>query len=368
MRPKERISPSQMALMLCAFMLGSSIVFIPSPAIAAAGNDTWLSLLLSGALGMLGLASVLYLHRLFPDMSFIQYFNIVFGRWVGTVLGAFILLVLVVMIANITVGVGAFFTSTMMVDTPIYVFNTLILIVSALTARAGVEVMARMFSFFLIVMLATIVIILICNMTNYHAGDLLPQFAKGVKPIIHGMIIMYGFPYSELFVFAALLGFVRPLKSEPLGKLMYTAYLVNVATFLAVILCSIMVFGLGAGERKFSLYELARVIELPGFIERVEAVAGITLITGSYIKSTIALLALSTGLSHLLNLKDPRAVIYPLTLLMIFLSLTMFSTEMEAQTFWTLGVSSINIYSIFFLIFGALLAFVRFRKRAADGN
>jgi spore germination protein KB len=165
-----------------------------------------------------------------------------------------------------------------------------------------------------------------------------------------------------VFVFATLLGFVRPKKNEPLATLMFTAYFINVATFLAVILCSIMVFGPAAGERKFSLYEMARVIELPGIIERIEAVSGITLIAGSYIKSTITLLALSVGLSHLLKLKDSRVVIFPLTLLLIFISLTMFSTEMEAQTFWRFGVSSINIYCMFFLMLAAIIAFVRFRK------
>jgi spore germination protein KB len=362
MKQKERISPSQMAMMLCAFTIGSSIVFIPSPAIAAAGNDTWLALFIAGAAGVPGLASVLYLHRLFPDMSFIQYFTLIFGRWIGAIISAFILLVLIVMITNITVGVGAFFTSTMMVDTPSYVFHTLILLVAALSVRAGIENMARMFSLFLLVMLATIVIILISNLFMYHAEDLLPQFANGIKPIVHGAIIMYGFPYSEVFVFATLLGFVRPKKNEPLAKLMFTAYFINVATFLAVILCSIMVFGPAAGERKFSLYEMARVIELPGIIERIEAVSGITLIAGSYIKSTIALLALSVGLSHLLKLRDSRVVIFPLTLLLIFISLTMFSTEMEAQTFWRFGVSSINIYCMFFLMLAAVIAFVRFRK------
>jgi len=41
--------------------------------------------------------------------------------------------------------IGKFFTNTMMVDTPLYVFNGLTIVTAAYAVRAGIEVMARMF-------------------------------------------------------------------------------------------------------------------------------------------------------------------------------------------------------------------------------
>ncbi|KAE9133843.1 hypothetical protein PF010_g2662 [Phytophthora fragariae] len=166
-----------------------------------------------------------------------------------------------------------------------------------------------------------------------------------------------------MFVFSAILYYVRPAKKEPLGKLLIAAYFANMVIFLAVVLCASMVFGKAAGERSFSLYEMARVIEIPGIFERIEAIAGITLIAGSYIKTTIALLALSSALAHLLKLKDSRSVILPLTLLLLFISLTMFTTEMESHTFWTLIWPAVTTCATVPIILAAL---VHVMKRAAS--
>ncbi|MBW7456510.1 GerAB/ArcD/ProY family transporter [Paenibacillus sepulcri] len=359
MKQNEMISPSQMAMLLLAFTLGSSIVFIPTPVISAAGNGAWMSIILAAAAGVPGLLSVLYLHRIFPDKSSIQYLGDVFGRWIGSVFTIIILFVMVLMIANITVGAGVFFTTTMMLDTPLYIFHSLILFVSALTALAGIEVAARMFSLSLLIMLATIMIILVFDLGKYHPTHLLPLFTGGALPVLHGAILIHGFPYSEIFVFSLLLFYVRPARNEPLGRMLISAYAVNMIIFLAVVLCASMIFGQAAGQRNFALYEMARVLEIPGFAVRIEAISGITLIAGSYIKSTIALIALSSGIARILKLKDSRSVILPLTLLLLFMSLTMFSTQMESRISWSVIVPAVNVLATTPIVLGAVITLIK---------
>ncbi|MBW7454007.1 GerAB/ArcD/ProY family transporter [Paenibacillus sepulcri] len=359
MNEKEWVSPSQIAMLLLAFTLGSSIVFIPGPVIAAAGNGAWLSVIISGAAGIPGLLSILYLHHIYPSKSSFQYLGDVFGKWMGTLFSLLILFVLILMISNITVGVGSFFSSTMMLETPTYVFNFLILMVCALTALAGIEVTARLFVLFLMMMLATIFVILFLDLGKYHPDNLLPQLAEGISPIMHGAIINHGFPYSEMFVFSALLFFIRPAKNESTGKFMFFAYFANMIIFLGVVLCASMIFGKAAGTRNFTLYEMARVIEITGVFERIEMIAGITLIAGSYIKSTIALLALSSGFAHIFKLKDSRTVILPVSLLMFFISMSMFSTEMESNTFWTLIWPAITTCATIPIVLAAVVTLIK---------
>ncbi|MBW7457454.1 GerAB/ArcD/ProY family transporter [Paenibacillus sepulcri] len=364
MNHKDFVSPSQMALLLLAFTLGSSIVFIPNPVIHAASNSAWISVVISGTAGIPGLLSVLYLYRIYPDKSSIQYLGDIFGKWIGTVFAVLMLLAIVRMTANIVIGVGAFFTTTMMLGTPLYEFHVLILLVAALTALAGIEVTARLFNLFLLVMLATIILILLFGMGNYHPANLLPQFTGGISPILHGAIINFGFPYSEIFTFSILLYFVRPARNEPLGRLLFSVYALNMLIFIMVVLCATMTFGSGAGHRNFTLYVMARVTHISGFVERSDAIAGITLIAGSYIKATIALISLSSGIAHLLKLKDSRSVILPLVLLLLFMSLTTYSTQMESSITWYLIVPAINMCATIPIILAAVTTMIKrgFRK------
>jgi len=359
---EEKISSAQLKGLLLAFTFGSSIIFIPGPAIKAAGNGAWLSILISGAAGFAILACLVPLHRRYPEMSAVQIFRILFGRVIAFCLSFLFIIVLTLMVANITLGLGSFFTTTMMLETPLYIFHFFILLAAACTVNAGVEVMARMFAMFMPLIFGTIVAVLISDLPLYEPGMLLPQFADGFRPILHGAYISYGFPYSEMFLFALLIHFVRKESKAAPGKELVKALAYNIAVFVAVVLCAVMVYGPVAGERKFMLYEMAKVIEIGGVFERVEAIAGIALITGSYMKAAIALKALEVCVTHLFRLKSGRTVLFPMALLIFFVSLTMFPNAAQAETFWSLYWPMITTLGVLCVAAAAVMSFIRFRK------
>ncbi|MBD2844985.1 endospore germination permease [Paenibacillus sp. IB182496] len=333
--PNDRIGPTQAAVLLLAFTLGSSVMFIPSPALAAAGTLTWLSVLVSGSVGLGLLGCVLYLHRRHRGRSLVAYYREVFGRWLAAPLLLWLMLVLVLMIANIVVGMGNFFTSTMMVDTPLFYLHAPVLLAAACTARAGIEVAARLFMLFLNVIVLMIIVILAVNLPNYQPQLLLPQYAPSTLPVLHGAYVLYGFPYSEVFVFGLLLEHVRLRQRVAVGRALVGALLSNIVLFAGIVLCAGMTFGPLSGQRSYVLYELARMIELTGTVERIESIAGIVLIAGSYIKATIAFIALHRCMARFFQLKQSRALILPLSLAILFISLTMFKSGTKAQEYWT---------------------------------
>ncbi len=336
MQEHDRVKPSQMAALLLSFTIGSTIIFIPSPVIGAAGNGAWLSFLLSGAIGIILTGCVLFLHQRFPGDSMVHYYEVIFGRWIAAGMSVLLIIVLILMAANVTLGLSSFFSITMMVDTKQYIFHFLILLSAALTAHAGIEIMARMFTLMLVFTYFTIAVILLSLLPLYDPWMLLPQLNEGIKPILYGAYISYGFPYSEIYVFAPLMCFIKPNQKEPVGRFMLYASVINVATMIAVSVCAFMVMGETAGTRKFVLYSMARLLEIPGIVERVESIAGITLIAGSFIKATIAIYSLSVTFSRLIRSQNTRIFIFPLTSLIFFLSLTMFSNEAEASETWNM--------------------------------
>lgn len=350
MKDQQSISSGQMASLSISFLSGSAIVYIPKPLVAAAGNMAWLSLIIAIALGMLVLLCVLYLYRCYPELTLFEYAQQSVGKWMTMIMIIPFILMLFLMIPYIVVGIGSFFVSSMMIETPIYVFHALIILTSAMTVRAGIEVMARMFLMLLISMYGFIAIILLLSLPLYHPDQLLPLFPLGIKPVIHGIYFSFGFPFVEIVLFSMLLPYLRKEGRASVKKMMFGAMFISGIAFLLVILSTIMVLGPLAGERNYSLYAIARLIIIGNFLEGIEAVASFTLIAGSYMKATIVLFILNSLVSKLLKMDNNKLIIAIISFVCFLLSVTMFSKVSEyneaVNVIWPLIMMTIGLIPI----------------------
>lgn len=346
---RETVSSWQMAALYLSFMTGSAIVNIPAPLTGAAKNAAWLSLWMAGFLGFLLLMMISFLHRRFPEMTLVEYSRRTMGEVPAALIMMLFTTMLLLMLSNIVIDIGDFFKSTMMRETPVYIFHAAILLTSALTVQAGVEVMARMFTLFLIIMFSFTILVLVFTLPIYRPEFLLPLFPDGFKPVWHGTYFAWGFPYSETVVFSMILPFVRKDK-EPLGKLMATGLLINIISLSAVLICTMMAMGPVAESVKYSVFVLAKLIEVREIVERVESVIGMALIVGSYMKATLVLFALNMAVTQLFRLRDDRLLIYPLALISLLLTLTMFHNELEfgemVHDYWPLFLTFFGVIPV----------------------
>lgn len=367
MKKRITVSSRQMATLFLTFLTGSAIVNIPAPLTGAAKNAAWISLWMANGCGMLLLFCVLYLHRKYPDLTLIQYSQQAIGRLLTVIIAVPFFLMATMMLALIVGDIGGFFKSTMMRETPTYVFHFFILFTAAMTVRSGIEVMARMFSLLLVMIFLFSAAVLLLTIPSYHVEFLKPLFPDGFKPVLHATYIAWGFPYAELILFTMVLPFVRK-DQEPLGKFMFLALLISGISLTLVIVCTIMALGSTAGNIKFSLFTIARLIELVEVIERVESVIGLALIAGSYMKATIVLFAINLGLSQLFRLSDERILIFPIAFLVMLLSLTMFRNELEVMEHvgivWPLFITVAGVIPI--LVLTIVTAFKSRRKQASS--
>lgn len=327
MNKKESISSIQTALLFLVGITGSSIILIPASVTGAARNGAWISFLIAWLAGFLLLLSILYLQKQHPGLTFMEYSRRMVGRPVATIMAILFLLALFWQEAAIVIEVSGFFKSTMMKNTPSPVINAMFFTMAALTARAGIEVMARMFSILALIMFGCVTAVLLLVSVNFHPEFLLPVMPDGIKPILHGAYIAYGFPYAEVVIFSWILQFVRKDEAHRLGRDMCSAFVINGITLLFSIISSIIVLGPLAGDLKYSLYQLARLVFVQEIIERIESVIGLSLIIGSYMKSTIVLFIITRLLSQLSGLSNYRIVIFPTTLICLLLSVTMYANE-----------------------------------------
>jgi spore germination protein KB len=345
MKLQETISANQMSVLFFCFMTGSSFINIPGPLIGYSKNGAWVSLLISLSIGVTILSCVLYLYNKYPSMSLIEYSRDIVGKWMTIVLAIPFISILFHIVAGIILDIGVFMTNSMMRETPFYVFNLLIFSLAATTVRLGIEVMARMFVLLILAVTSFVFFILFLASFKYHIEYLLPVMPYGIKPILLGAYFSYGFPYVELVLFAMILPFAHKEQIKKLNKGMFLALIFNGFCLICVTISSIMLFGPIAGLQKYSMYELARTIEILEVFQRIESLIGISLIVGSYMKATIALFALNLTFSHLFKLKNNRLLIYPVALVCFLISV-LIMTDGEAR--W------VNIVSVIDPLWGTL--------------
>ncbi|MBB6733796.1 GerAB/ArcD/ProY family transporter [Cohnella zeiphila] len=347
MRDSSSLTANQLGSLLIAASMGSAIVYIPAPLAQAAGNGSWLSVLAAYLFGLAMLGGILYLYRRHGKEGGL------FGccrQLLGRVAGPAVLVPVVGMlffaIPAIVAGIGDFFVSGMMPRTPPYIFCSFSLAVSALTAKAGSKITARLFVMLVPVMVVFSLAVLILALPLYDWGRLLPIADKGIKPVLHGLLIAGGFPFGEVFLFLAFLPYASKEQEKLLpGRLIRAFTITGVLMFLAAI-CSTAAFGAAAGHFNYSLYTLASNIGGSGSSQRVEAVIGMALILGSYMKATVYLLILNRIMAQLLGAKDESAFIFPIALVCVMLSLTLFANPadflFQVYTVWPCTVLGIG--------------------------
>ncbi|WP_138752537.1 GerAB/ArcD/ProY family transporter [Paenibacillus sinopodophylli] len=349
------ITLTQLAGLLSAYSIGSAIVFIPNPLSAAAGNDAWLSITAAYLFGMLVFACVLYLYHAHNGVNLIAYSRTLIGKSLTVIISIPIIGMLFFAISAINSSIGDFFTSVMMEQTPPYVFHSIGMLLSALTARAGIRVAARMFLLLLVIMLLFSLLVIVLAIPIYKPGQLLPMFDHGLKPVLHGFFIAAGFPFGEICLFSMLLPFVKTINKQSINKKLYYAFSFAGLMLLISTLSTTMAFGPAAGVFNYSLYRLAVEIHIAELFQRVEAIIGIALILGSYMKATLLLMILNYVFIELLRIKDDKIFIYPLALVCIFLSLTMFKSPADFQEqvylIWPFSVLAVGCFLVFLFTF-----------------
>ncbi len=357
-----KISYWQMAVLFQVYITGSALINIQGPLLAAAQNAAWIAMLLANLVGFLILFLVLTLHNQFPDKCYVNQVRSTLGNGLTYLFIIPLILVIFYITSNIVYGMGQYFTTSMMRETPLFIFHLLILITAGLTAKAGIEVMARMFHLLMYILLFIVIVMLFLPYNVYEASNLLPLAPMGFKPILHGVYIGFGFPYMDILFFAMILYFVKPKQGQTINRWLYLGLFINGIILSLTILFSIMGLGPLVFLKKFPLHVLAQLISIGEIVERVEAIFGIALILGSYMKIALLLFILDQAISTLLKVKASH-LIYIIAAIVLFLSLTMYKNEIELGEAGSVMQSAVTFFFGFLpLLVVVIVAKFKYKK------
>ncbi len=329
MLERGQISGPQAMFLVIAVILPTAILFLPAFAAEVARRDAWIVPWAALLQGMAALGLVWSLSKSFPGLTPIQYARSTLGEVAGKIVGLFLILYVFIPAAVILREFAEFITIAFMPTTPLLVFMGLVGLLSVYCVRSGLEVVARVTTLIVPLILISfgVILLLLLNMVNFQY--LRPVLETRPAAVVRGALPPAAW-MGEVTFAAYLLPFVYPARTGfaagLAGLLIVTLVLSINAAFTTA------VFGASAARLIFPFFELARQVNIADFITRIDAVIMIIWVAGNFAKFTVWFYVGTLATAQLLDLRDYRPLLLPLVLVEIVWAVFFFDSIPEMTT------------------------------------
>lgn len=362
MRNEEKISSTQLMFLLVTLVTATAWLFVPAITTKAAAQDGWLSVLVPATL--FGIAVVLVcvaLGRRFPGRTVIEYSGDIVGKFSGKIIGLAYIFFFLHLNGIIIREFGDFVVTAFMPETPLLVFNAVIVLLAAYAVRAGLEVICRANQF--VFPLAVLSLFALVGMVaaEMHPDNLMPILEKGLGPVLKGALAPASWrgEVMVLLMFLPYLNKPREARKAGLLAVVFIGFLLALDTA-----AMIAVFGAEMpGHMTFPTLYLARYVSIAQFIERVEAIVMILWVTGIMIKVACFYHAGVLATAQWCGVKDYRPLVFPLGIIQLVWSVTLFENARELVDY--LANSPLYMYTFELGIPLLLLSVALIRKKGA---
>lgn len=187
-RTDDKITPTQAAVFLNNTLLGAGILTLPrSVSEAVKTPDSWLSVLLGGAIVMLVVLLMVKISQQFPGKTVFQYA----GKITGRVFGGFLCLLLIlyfIIIAGFEIRTLAEVTLFFLLEgTPIWAVILPFLWVGTYLVYGGINSIARVFTIVFPISIMVLLISFLLSVRLFNIDNLLPVLGNGFSPVLAGL-------------------------------------------------------------------------------------------------------------------------------------------------------------------------------------
>ncbi len=362
---KEVLSSKQGICVQVLFIMGSTLVLGVG---SDAKQDVWVAVLL----GMLLIVPVLLIYSkilyLFPDKDLFQILESLFGKVFGKIIALLMCWYAFHLGALVIRNFSEFISVVALPETPAYVPIVMMVLLCIWGVKAGIEILGRWSELILPILLSIIVVVVILSMTLADFNNLKPVLHNNLDAVMKAGFSVFSFPFAETVVFM-MVGFVfRERKSIP--KVYLLSLLIGGVMVLMIAVRNMVVLGATlVNETYFPAYVAVSFINIGDFLQRIEILVSVVFLFSGFIKISICLLAASRGVASVFGIKNYREIVAPIGLLMIALSMILYSNIMEMMS-W--AFETYNIYAFPFQVILPLLIWIvaelKIKKRQNEGK
>jgi spore germination protein KB len=365
MLEEGKINAGELCIIVITFSIGTAILHVPGFLASFAKQDAWIAAFITIIPSLLFIFVFNQLISLYPSMTFVEINKKILGKWLGKLASVLYLFY----VFNITTGgvrgIGDFFTTQIMVETPSEVIMILFLLTSLIGVRLGLEVISRTAVIFFPWIVLLLLMLILFLIPQIKLQNIQPIFGEGIKPIIIGSFHHLGLPYLQLIILLMVTSFVTE-KSE-MKKAFYKGTVIGGIILSIIVLFSILILGADFTSRQaYPTYILGKKISIGNFLERVEVIVAIIWIFTIYFKITICYYGLTLGLAQLFGLKNYQILTFPLAFLIIPFSIFEHPNVVTISTFIATTLTPYSLTICFFLpLLLLLIGKIRIKRSAA---
>ncbi|GMA61380.1 spore germination protein [Alicyclobacillus fastidiosus] len=344
-----KISSVQIFWLMISMEIGMTVLLTITPAIRAAKQDAWISMLIAAVAGILITFIATKLSLLYPNQTLIQFSQTILGKWLGKAIVVPYFVMWYSVMGIILRQSSDFIQIVLFRKTPLWavVLLALILMIYA-TYQGGIEGIGRcseLLGPFIVLMITAVLVLCYHNM---HWTRILPVYQdSGWFTIFKGAVSPISF-LGESVMMTMLVAFMSKPK-DGLSRAMWGVGLSCLLLLLST-LAAILTFGNLASRMWYPFFDMARYVSVMDFIQNIDAVVVIVWLLSVFIKLSLYMFIASYGTAQWLGMKDWRKPIWfisPIVFVLALLPANIDVASMDYPTkFWIPYILPINIVGI----------------------
>lgn len=317
---ESNLSVRQFNILIMGFVIGSSILLAPSMLAAESKQDAWLA----GVIGLAGgMAVIILLNALgqrFPQMTLMEYTEVIMGRWLGMLFNIiFFLFVLSLTVALIKYMVD-FISTLIMPETPDQVISLMVMLLAALASYLGLTTIGRASQLLFPATILLFVVMVLLILPQIEFKNIQPVFDTKMLPLFRSAVHFTSIPYMELVVFLMLYPYVQTKTSSRNKVFVLAGWVGGVVLIIITLLCLLVLGADVTVNASYPSFSLARRISLGHIVERVEAILGVVWFITLFVKLSICYHVSILGFTKVLRLQEYRILLLPFVLVIVVLS------------------------------------------------
>ncbi|WP_313803435.1 endospore germination permease [Cytobacillus sp.] len=343
---KGRISSMQMGMMMYLTIIATAILTVPSITAKYAKKDLWISPIWASIIGFITVIIVMQLSKRFPRQSFFQICEQTIGTLATKLLGFLYFTFFLIASGQIT-RTYAEFIKVFFIKTPVHVIIITMLLLSAFTVIAGIEVIGRVSQLVFPIFIFSVFIIIFLLLPQLEPSNIFPIVENGLLPSLKGAIIPQIW-FGELFLMVFLLPSISDSKGMKWGIITVLLILV---TFILINITVLFILNQNTEFYIYPFLSATQLVNLGDFIESIDPIIIAIWILGTFIKITVFYNATIFTTAQWLKLSDYKPIVWPIGILIVEVS------------FWGVPNLMVNNHidiAVFPLLFPIMQTFIPF--------
>lgn len=328
---KGIINTKQIHWMLFIVITSFTTLHVPGLLVFQSGRDAWLSILAVLLLDSLLPVVYVYLAIRFPGENPVQYSISILGKIWGRIFGLFFIIFFLIVSVVLMRGLGLYIGDVFLPMTPPEIVLLSAYLTIAYIVRKGIEVIARICEVLGPIYLLGFIGLFLLVLPFVHIERLMPQFDQGVYPFLSGIPLIMSY-----IAICMALGWYIAVCNRPENGYLAKITSLSLGTLMV---CLVIVFSIGsfgieqAGNFINPGLQLARLIHVSDYLERMETVWMLIVIGAGIMTAVSSIWIFSLSLAQLTGLDSYKKLVYPAAFLSLVLALTSFPNNTSYLNF-----------------------------------